>query len=1066
MEIKMKLKLFFKLCVLLLLLPLLVQSFAKGQGSSSGNSLRKTLGSPSTAKFNINNISTFIYNDGTADINGSNPGYIFPALGSNTACFQSGFLFGGYVGAVSDNQLRIGGSVYRTSLTPGRIISDGVAEDPTASDARIYRVRPDYLTGSVSKEILDEGKSEQSIRAQYALDWTQWPAAQGAPFTYGKDANGNQRTSGDYDPNYDIPGAAGADQTIWFVANDLNTTQAQTFYKTVPLGVEVQCTVWGYNQSGALGNMLFKKYILINKNQDHKDFNQFYVSYWSDVDIGGGLYDYSGCDTTRSLFYTFAGQIPNAEYSNTPPATGIDFMQGPRIKTGNATDTAIFRGKYITGYKNLPMTSDYYFINVQNSIYSDPDQTSAQGTIEWYNLFQAKIAISGQPFTDPTTNKASKYPLYGDPVANTGWLDNIQQPPGDRRNGGVSGPFTLAYGDTQEVVIAEMSAGDGVGGVPATNNLGAVTQLKAQDDIAQIAYNRLFQLPSPAPAPKLKIISSDQKFSLSWGYDTTAVKATENYVYNLNGTQYKFQGYNLYQLPSASAGISQAKKLATYDIVDTVTTITELAPDPSSGILLPVVVQNGTNTGIKRFYIDSIDVFTNSKFNNSSKYYFAVTSYSYNPNPPFGHKVLENPLVIITATPHANAPGVDTHANPGADIPYQHIGLSDGKSIVTVIDPAQFTGHQYKVSFETATDADGNPLWKLTDSTTHVVKLRNQIQNQGNNGIILDGFQISVNGPSPESINTATLSPSSLDWLTGYSGGSALGGGLDLASNFLGPNALTNDQYRTVEIRFLPTPTGQNAYRWLRGGTPNYGYQDYKPQYFTVWDVTSTPNVQLSAAYVTQSGRATEKLPWQPTNNPGSDREYLFVMATPYSSTPSPLYSNPNVSYNATGQATLPMMYSLWPSLTKKDTIFTPQAGQKLTITPYFVNTLADQFLFTPTKSDTSVSQAKTDINKINVFPNPYYGVNPQELDKYSRWVTFTHLPTKATIRIYNLAGQLVRTIQKNSTDQDQRWDLLTDNSFPVASGLYIVYVDMPDLGKSKILKVAVIQEQQILDHF
>jgi len=160
-------------------------------------------------------------------------------------------------------------------------------------------------------------------------------------------------------------------------------------------------------------------------------------------------------------------------------------------------------------------------------------------------------------------------------------------------------------------------------------------------------------------------------------------------------------------------------------------------------------------------------------------------------------------------------------------------------------------------------------------------------------------------------------------------------------------------------------------------------------------------------------------------------------------------------------------MYALWPMLRTGHT-FTPANGQVFTIIPNYVNTSLDQFTFTTKglKSDTSKTRAQSDIAQINVFPNPYYGVNPQELDKYSRWVTFTHLPTKATIRIYNLAGQLVSTIQKNSTDQNQRWDLLTDNSFPVASGLYIVYVDMPDLGKSKILKVAVIQEQQILDHF
>ncbi|NMB80761.1 MAG: T9SS type A sorting domain-containing protein, partial [Ignavibacteria bacterium] len=90
----------------------------------------------------------------------------------------------------------------------------------------------------------------------------------------------------------------------------------------------------------------------------------------------------------------------------------------------------------------------------------------------------------------------------------------------------------------------------------------------------------------------------------------------------------------------------------------------------------------------------------------------------------------------------------------------------------------------------------------------------------------------------------------------------------------------------------------------------------------------------------------------------------------------------------------------------------------------------------------------------------------PREINKYQRYVTFSHLPGKATLRVFNLAGQLVRTIEKNSPSQFITWDLLNENSFPVASGLYIVHVDMPDLGKTKVLKLAIIQEQQILDHY
>ncbi|HVO76218.1 MAG TPA: T9SS type A sorting domain-containing protein, partial [Ignavibacteriaceae bacterium] len=143
-----------------------------------------------------------------------------------------------------------------------------------------------------------------------------------------------------------------------------------------------------------------------------------------------------------------------------------------------------------------------------------------------------------------------------------------------------------------------------------------------------------------------------------------------------------------------------------------------------------------------------------------------------------------------------------------------------------------------------------------------------------------------------------------------------------------------------------------------------------------------------------------------------------------------------------------------------------PETGTIFRIETTKPNTDNDVFTFTAPKVSSNDSAAQADVNKINVFPNPYYGVNPQEINKYNRFVTFSHLPQKAVIRIFNLAGQLIRTIRKDSPGQFQPWDLLTDNSFPVAGGLYIVYIDMPDLGKSKILKVAIVQEQQILDHF
>jgi len=50
------------------------------------------------------------------------------------------------------------------------------------------------------------------------------------------------------------------------------------------------------------------------------------------------------------------------------------------------------------------------------------------------------------------------------------------------------------------------------------------------------------------------------------------------------------------------------------------------------------------------------------------------------------------------------------------------------------------------------------------------------------------------------------------------------------------------------------------------------------------------------------------------------------------------------------------------------------------------------------------------------------------------------------------------------------RWDLLNRFNFPVASGMYIAHVEMtlPSDGSTftKVLKLAIIQEQEILDSY
>jgi len=93
-----------------------------------------------------------------------------------------------------------------------------------------------------------------------------------------------------------------------------------------------------------------------------------------------------------------------------------------------------------------------------------------------------------------------------------------------------------------------------------------------------------------------------------------------------------------------------------------------------------------------------------------------------------------------------------------------------------------------------------------------------------------------------------------------------------------------------------------------------------------------------------------------------------------------------------------------------------------------------DTYTWTTTAPTYGPDVAKQDISKIGVFPNPYYAFNPNEISRTTRFITFNRLPQTAIIRIFNLAGQLVRTLRKDDATQFMQWNLANEDNFPVAS--------------------------------
>jgi flagellar hook assembly protein FlgD len=84
-------------------------------------------------------------------------------------------------------------------------------------------------------------------------------------------------------------------------------------------------------------------------------------------------------------------------------------------------------------------------------------------------------------------------------------------------------------------------------------------------------------------------------------------------------------------------------------------------------------------------------------------------------------------------------------------------------------------------------------------------------------------------------------------------------------------------------------------------------------------------------------------------------------------------------------------------------------------------------------------------------------------------FVTFTNLPEQVTIKIYSLAGQLLRTLDKNDksspTSPFLRWNLQNESQLRVASGMYLAIVSSPKYG-DKVLKFAIIMPQKQIQRF
>jgi hypothetical protein len=118
-------------------------------------------------------------------------------------------------------------------------------------------------------------------------------------------------------------------------------------------------------------------------------------------------------------------------------------------------------------------------------------------------------------------------------------------------------------------------------------------------------------------------------------------------------------------------------------------------------------------------------------------------------------------------------------------------------------------------------------------------------------------------------------------------------------------------------------------------------------------------------------------------------------------------------------------------------------------------------------QNDPAALQRALDL--IGAVPNPYLGSSAYESSDLDRVIRFINLPEGAVIRIYTVAGTLVREFrpfdprsgQRNSLD----WDLQTQNNLPIASGMYLAHIDVPGVGE-RVLRLGIVNRRNQINVF
>jgi hypothetical protein len=559
-----------------------------------------------------------------------------------------------------------------------------------------------------------------------------------------------------------------------------------------------------------------------------------------------------------------------------------------------------------------------------------------------------------------------------------------------------SGPYTLNPGDTLVYYTAI------VAGETYEELINAAT-------VAQNAVDADFKLPKPPTRPKLYSSAGDFKATIFW--DDNAEFSFDEF------SGYDFEGYRFYR--SIDRGVSWVK-ITEFDLVNTI----------------------GNNSGLQYSYIDTTVI-------NGFEYWYSITAFDRGNS---AIESLESPIGnnleavnTVSVTPRSDAIGRTSVS--AIDVTNLKTGSSNYLLDASVIDNELLAGNEYKTSFsftprKEVGDLTTNVTITVTDSNAtkpykYAIEFSSStsfdLKNISLNTIVRTGYPYPMGGRDL-TITGDGLKVSMLD---------TAGTELDLRpeqGDIITINyamtAVKNNEDSVIKAR--PHQLDQ-----IQTTVDGVSLKLVEPDIIkSISRIGGTDNVEMDFS-VLYSDFVLEKIYIASIEGNGFIGNSGFVLLS-VSETDiqlDTLFSSDTFYFDGIeGEITFP-------------TNSPPAAGNKFsveTIKPVKPN-IKDSYSLKIKGAHIDHQQVTSELSKIRVVPNPYIVSSLYEREfgelrrEPLRQIQFINLPAECTIYLFTIDADLIKTINHNSTNGTEVWDLRTEGGRELAAGIYIYVVKTKD---------------------